>query len=294
MEPRVPFWPASRGKRVSRLSFRESLRDSGAASAATAPAGRGKPWLTTREASDYCGFETPGALRRAARRHRIAPADRPGGCGSWMWRREDLDALVGHRASARLATGRAAAVPTGGGCRRTTGGTVVEEPPDRERTAPAQGVAANEQGARRSLVSARKKLRTPSCIRDGDSSRVRGGGTQADQEPDTALPHPVGVGRSPPALVHPERVVSALRDDASGRLDASVPFHARTRVTRDAILRDVAMMERLARRLRRFMMGLAEGTVEVDPEPRPPPIDDPTRALARRLLARSGFVKVKP
>lgn len=85
------------------------------------------------------------------------------------------------------------------------------------------------------------------------------------------------------------------RDPSPGTsAEAPKRLRARTRVTRDAVLRDVAMMERLARRLRRFMMGLTDGTVEVHLDPRPPPIDDPTRALARRLLARSGFVKVKP
>jgi hypothetical protein len=155
-------------------------------------------------------------------------------------------------------------------------------------------MAANEIRTRRSLASARKKLGTASRAREGVPSRVRVGEAQAGYEPDTELPDPVSTERSLAALAHAQRVVDGPPDDASDPLDASAPFHARTRVTRDAILRDVAMMERLARRLRRFMMGLAEGTVEVDPGPRPPLIDDPTRALARRLLARSGFVKVKP
>jgi hypothetical protein len=68
----------------------------------------------------------------------------------------------------------------------------------------------------------------------------------------------------------------------------------RTLVTEASVLDDVALMERVARRLRRFVRGLVDRTVEVAPEPAPPRIDDPTRALARRLLARSGFVRGQP
>jgi hypothetical protein len=66
----------------------------------------------------------------------------------------------------------------------------------------------------------------------------------------------------------------------------------RTRVTEGAILSDVAVLERVARRLRRFVRSLVNRSVEVVAEPTPPRIDDPTRALARHLLARSGFVRV--
>jgi hypothetical protein len=66
---------------------------------------------------------------------------------------------------------------------------------------------------------------------------------------------------------------------------------ARTRVTEKMILDDVLLVERVARRLRRFVSGLVTRTIEVVPAP-PPVIDDATREKARRALARSGFVRV--
>src|ERR1035438_120328 len=52
------------------------------------------PYLTTVDATRYCGFKTTGALRKAAYEGRIVPAGRRGGSGTWMWRREDLDAVL--------------------------------------------------------------------------------------------------------------------------------------------------------------------------------------------------------
>ena len=86
------------------------------------------------------------------------------------------------------------------------------------------------------------------------------------------------------------RVVERLGEGAGD--DAREPSRqGRTPVTEASILDDVALMERVSRRLRRFVQGLVNRTVEVAPEPVAPSIDDPTRALARRLLARSGFVR---
>ncbi len=54
--------------------------------------------MTTRVASEYCGYRTPGALRKAKRDGKIAPAGRRGGTGPMMWRREDLDEFLTRRA----------------------------------------------------------------------------------------------------------------------------------------------------------------------------------------------------
>lgn len=62
--------------------------------------------LTTAEAAAYCGFKTPGALRKAHLERRVLPAGRRGGKGTWMWRREDLDAfLCGRRPGEALHDG---------------------------------------------------------------------------------------------------------------------------------------------------------------------------------------------
>jgi len=70
------------------------------------------PYLTTTAAALYCGFKTTGALRKAAREGRIAAAGRRGGSGTWMWRREDLDAFLCGRLSANLSAGRSSAPPS--------------------------------------------------------------------------------------------------------------------------------------------------------------------------------------
>jgi hypothetical protein len=76
--------------------------------------------------------------------------------------------------------------------------------------------------------------------------------------------------------------------------EPEAPHVPRTRITQATILQDVAAMERAARRLRRFVQGLAKCTVEVEPGPAatPPVIDEVMQARARRALARSGFVRV--
>jgi hypothetical protein len=85
------------------------------------------------------------------------------------------------------------------------------------------------------------------------------------------------------------RVVAELLEGGPTPLAAD-----RGRITEASILEDVVLVERVARRLRRFVQGIVTRTVEVTPVPQeePPPIDDVTRAKARRALARSGFVKV--
>jgi hypothetical protein len=86
---------------------------------------------------------------------------------------------------------------------------------------------------------------------------------------------------------------AAVTDTATGRgLDACPT--ARARVSEASILDEVALVERVMRRLRRFVQGLVTRSIEVEPAPPPAQIDDPTRALARRLLERSGFVRVDP
>lgn len=100
------------------------------------------------------------------------------------------------------------------------------------------------------------------------------------------------------ASVVADRVVEALRV-AEQREDslASPDEHlgSRTPLTETAILSEIALVERVARRLRRFVRGLTNKTITVAPEAKPPAmhIDDVTRAKARRALARSGFITVK-
>ncbi len=52
------------------------------------------PLMPTTRAASYCGYRTTGALRKAMLRGQVAPAGRRGGKGTWMWRREDLDAFL--------------------------------------------------------------------------------------------------------------------------------------------------------------------------------------------------------
>ncbi len=72
-----------------------------------------KPFLTTREATAYCGFKTASALRKAKLEGRIAPAGRRGGLGTWMWPRESLDCFL-RGALARRAPGRVPATERSG------------------------------------------------------------------------------------------------------------------------------------------------------------------------------------
>ena len=72
-----------------------------------------KPFLTTREATAYCGFKTTAALRKARLESRIAPAGRRGGSGTWVWAREDLDRFL-RGAPARRAPGRVPATERSG------------------------------------------------------------------------------------------------------------------------------------------------------------------------------------
>ena len=70
-----------------------------------------KPFLTTREATAYCGFKTAGALRKAKLEGRIAPAGRRGGTGTLMWSREALDRYLLGNALATVPAGRARTPP---------------------------------------------------------------------------------------------------------------------------------------------------------------------------------------
>ena len=66
-----------------------------------------------------------------------------------------------------------------------------------------------------------------------------------------------------------------------------------TQVTQKSILEDVLVLERAARKLRKFVTGISNRTVEMAPAPKEPrPIDEATRERARRALAKSGFVRV--
>jgi hypothetical protein len=83
------------------------------------------------------------------------------------------------------------------------------------------------------------------------------------------------------------------RDDSAVVGPATSRHQHGTPVTEASILSDVALVERVTRRLRRFVKGLVNRTLEIAPPLAVPTIDDPTRAHARRLLARSGFMRVR-
>jgi hypothetical protein len=88
-----------------------------------------KPFLTTREATAYCGFKTAGALRKAKLEGRIAPAGRRGGIGTLMWSREALDRYLQGKLAANVPLGRARTPPeaNGGTHEERTVGSEVEQ-----------------------------------------------------------------------------------------------------------------------------------------------------------------------
>jgi hypothetical protein len=88
-----------------------------------------KPFLTTREATAYCGFKTPSALRKAKLEGRIAPAGRRGGTGTMMWSREALDRYLQGNSFATVPAGRARTPPeaNGGTHEERTVGSEVEQ-----------------------------------------------------------------------------------------------------------------------------------------------------------------------
>ena len=90
-----------------------------------------------------------------------------------------------------------------------------------------------------------------------------------------------------------ERVVSTFGDEDTASIeDLPEPtLGDRTPITEDAIPRDLAMVQRVARRLQRYVRGVTNGTLEIVREAERPRIDEPTRAAARRLLARAGFIR---
>ena len=50
--------------------------------------------MPTSLAAQYCGFRTPRGLLSAFRRGKVWPVGRRGRTGTFMWRREDLDAFL--------------------------------------------------------------------------------------------------------------------------------------------------------------------------------------------------------
>jgi hypothetical protein len=88
-----------------------------------------KPFLTTREASAYCGFKTAGALRKAKLEGRIAAAGRRGGTGTLMWSRIALDRYLQGHSLATVPGGRARTPPeaNGGTYEEAAVGSEVEQ-----------------------------------------------------------------------------------------------------------------------------------------------------------------------
>lgn len=115
--------------------------------------------------------------------------------------------------------------------------------------------------------------------------------------------HVASVARAP-ATVPTVMLADAIADrvlDRLGVADGDVAAHhgsnhvGRARVTCESILHDAVLVERVGRRLRRFVLGIATRAVEVVVDAdAAPPIDEVTREKARRALARSGFVRVTP
>src|SRR5450432_761069 len=62
--------------------------------------------LTTKEAAEYCGFKTAGAIRKLLLEGRLKPVGKRGGRGTWMFDRADLDAFLGGAGSGSLAEDR--------------------------------------------------------------------------------------------------------------------------------------------------------------------------------------------
>lgn len=82
-------------------------------------------------------------------------------------------------------------------------------------------------------------------------------------------------------------------DGLEYRPDVDGQGPAPTQVTQQSVLDDVLVLERAARKLRKFVTGISNRTVEMAPPPKEPqPIDEATREKARRALAKSGFVRV--
>ncbi len=73
------------------------------------------PYMTTALATSYCGFKTTGALRKAHLEHRILPYGRRGGRGTWIWRRDDLDAFLRGKLPATIPTLERSGAPHDGG-----------------------------------------------------------------------------------------------------------------------------------------------------------------------------------
>ena len=85
----------------------------------------------------------------------------------------------------------------------------------------------------------------------------------------------------------------APRDGLAYVSDIDGGFPHPMEVTEKAILEDVRVLERSARKLRRFVSGIANHSVEVVPTSKErPAIDEAAREKAKRAVAKSGFTRV--
>ncbi len=73
-----------------------------------------RPLLCTRDAAMYCGYKTPGALRKAFLDGKVRPAGRRGGTGTWMWSVVELDRFLHGHPAAIVDSERSGAPPSGG------------------------------------------------------------------------------------------------------------------------------------------------------------------------------------
>ncbi len=109
------------------------------------PGTRPRHLLSSRQAADYCGFRTTGALRKAHMQGRIFPAGRRGGAGTWM-----------------LLNGTPGTPPDGGEYEGETVEKTVEHV-DQPQASPAWGLQTEGGGIPRSRTTPRP--------RDGETQR---------------------------------------------------------------------------------------------------------------------------
>src|SRR5579863_168513 len=112
--------------------------------------------MTTRVAAEYCGFRNSRGLISAYRRGKVRPYGRRGGTGSFVWRREDLDAFLRGERS----VGDPMALPDGGQSEPSRDlapeGRGVLRASSRDRSPDRQGAPAHEGTKGRSRDASRR------------------------------------------------------------------------------------------------------------------------------------------
>jgi hypothetical protein len=160
-----------------------SVADEGTSPCASVDLAVTKPFLTTREATAYCGFKTTGALRKAKLEGRLLPVGRRGGRGTLMWSREALDRYLHGKPPATVLGGRARTLPeaTGGTHEEGTLGSEVEQlgvsKPGAAGGVPAKG--GRVSGARASHRY-ENRIDAAGCPKHAGADGARGGASLAE------------------------------------------------------------------------------------------------------------------